>query len=684
MSTIQLLAPAGQPDCVKAAVRCGADAIYLGLESFSARVNAKNFSKTELLDACSYCNARGVSVFLALNTVVFDDEIELLIEQIKIAADCGVDAFIVQDLAVASLAKSICPTIPIHASTQLTAHTVHGVKQLEKLGFTRVVLSRELTLDEIKVIAENTSAELEVFVHGALCMSVSGQCYFSAMLGSRSGNRGECAGTCRLPFSGGKNDHSLSLKDLCAVNSIAQLKEIGVKSFKIEGRMKRPEYVAAAVTAYRKTIDREETNLADLRSVFSRNGFTNGYLENKIDADMFGFRDHEDVTAASSVLKPLRNLYNKERKSIPITFSIAIFPAKPISATISDGQNIFFSEGVIPSPSDSALSETFVKSAIDKLGDTPFFLDSIDVYIGTDVSVPRAELNELRRVLVGKLLDARSKITPRKTVDTPLNVSSKNISSEKKATSFYGRFEKIDQISDTIIDSFEYIIVPIGQLLKSDKLDPISDKIIMELPRVMFGSEPNIQTLLTSAKNRGFSKIFANNIAHIDLARQVDMEIFGGPFLNIANSISTDIFSSLGAKAITLSPEIIKGKCRDLSIKTQTLAMVYGRLPLMILRNCPLKSGGGCSKCAHHITDRRSEKFPLLCNQSYVEVLNVKPIYLADKLTELDFIGGFLLYFTTESKQQCEKVLSSYIDGKKPHVDFTRGFLFRQNTSRSK
>ena len=312
MKNTEILAPAGGQEQLIAAVRCGADAVYLGTQKFNARNNAANFSAEELNDAVTYCHERNVSVYVTMNTLVTDNELGDVIEEIKMIAESGADAVIIQDIGVAALWKKYCPSRKLHASTQMTIHNLSGAQEAERLGFSRIVLARELSFEEIKTIAENISAEIEVFVHGALCMSVSGTCLLSSMIGSRSGNRGRCAQPCRLNFNVNSREHALSLKDLSLAENIKDLEKAGVKSFKIEGRMKRPEYVAAAVTAVRNAREGKDVDMESLRAVFSRSGFTKGYFEGKRTLEMFGYRRHEDVTEMTGIIKEMTALYKDE------------------------------------------------------------------------------------------------------------------------------------------------------------------------------------------------------------------------------------------------------------------------------------------------------------------------------------------------------------------------------------
>ena len=312
MARIEILAPVGSEEMLRAAVFSGADAVYLGFSGFNARTGAGNFDADSLQEAVRFCHARGVAVHVALNTTVYGTELPALEQAIRAVAASGADAVICQDLAVATLIGKIAPQLPRHGSTQMSVHTLQGALELKELGFTRVVLARELSLPEVEHITKHCGIETECFVHGALCMCVSGQCYMSAFLGGRSGNRGSCAGPCRLPFAAdGSGAAHLSLKDLCAVGSLPALDEAGVASVKIEGRLRGPEYVAAAVNACHKSLAGEAFDKQQPQDVFSRSGFTNGYIEGKISGAMFGVRTPEDTAASKAAMPAIRELLNR-------------------------------------------------------------------------------------------------------------------------------------------------------------------------------------------------------------------------------------------------------------------------------------------------------------------------------------------------------------------------------------
>ena len=414
MNEIELLSPAGSFESLIPAVRMGADAVYLGSNEFSARKNAKNFNRDELEKAVEYCHIRGVKVYLALNTLIKDSEMESAIDLAKFSANINIDALILQDIGLASRLRNIMPDMKLHGSTQMTIHTESGVRLLEKMGFSRVVLARELSKNEIKKIRDSCNIELEVFIHGAMCMSVSGQCYFSSILGGRSGNRGLCAQPCRLPFCvPGGTGYDLSLKDMSIIEHIKELTNIGVNSVKIEGRMKRPEYVAAAVNACRKAIDNgkpEEESMNLLRNVFSRSGFTDGYYLGKRGKEMFGIRSKEDVLSATNeVFSNLHKLYKTENQNIPIYFKIRIKNGEKIRLNASDeDKNTISVYGDIPEISKNLDidSDRCIKQ-LKKTGNTPFLVKNVCCDIDKGLSVSASSLNSLRRMAIDKLQEKR-------------------------------------------------------------------------------------------------------------------------------------------------------------------------------------------------------------------------------------------------------------------------------------
>lgn len=673
----EILAPAGGKEQLVAAVRSGANAVYIGVKNFNARRNASNFEDFELSETVSYCHARGVKVHVTLNTLVMDSEIPAVVEEIKNIANAGVDAVIVQDLAVAKLVREICPTLEMHASTQMTIHNLAGALEAKRLGFSRAVLSRELSLDEIKYIADRADIELEAFVHGALCMCMSGCCYLSSVLGGRSGNRGLCAQPCRLDFRFGEKDHALSLKDMSHVEHIGELARAGVCSFKIEGRMKRPEYVAAAVAACKAALAGETPDLDSLRAVFSRQGFTDGYFTGKRTPEMFGFRSHEDVTAADKVLKSLTLLYKDEPKFVPVQMSLSISESAPSVLKISDGENEVsvtggICEKALRAPTDKALAERYLS----KTGGTLFYLDSLDFSAEGEPVISASELNEMRRSALSELLEIRGKTVSKPFNEITLPKTKKHFSAK---TVLRIRAEKFEQIA--FENEAEAIILPMSEIEKHpEAIEKFGEKLFAELPAIIFPlDEEKIKSRLSALYEKGLRRVLCENICAIHLAKDCNMEIHGGHGLNILNSIALEEYEQLGVFDATVSFELSAPKIRDLGGNIRRGILGYGYLPLMRMRACPLRKTDGCKNCPGNgkIKDRKGKEFTYLCfEKKFGTLLNSLPLYVADKdFSGIDFTT---LWFTTETPETCRKIYNMF--SKKAPADFekTNGLYFRE------
>ncbi len=675
-SSAEILAPAGTFDAVQAAVRCGANAVYLGGKTLNARRNAGNFTLEELKEAVGYCHAHGVKVHLALNTLASDEELKNEVQQaLRDACEANIDALIIQDMGVLSLAKKCVPTMELHASTQMSVHTLAGVRQLADLGFSRAVLSRELSLEEIEYITKNSPIDIEVFVHGALCMCVSGQCLMSAMLGSRSANRGLCAQPCRLPFAaenGCGND--LSLKDLSAIDYLKRLSEIGVKSFKIEGRMKRPEYVAAAVTACKNAIDgvTDERLNENLKSVFSRSGFTDGYLLGSLGRDMFGIRRKEDVTAAAPILKELSQLYHKEKPRLAVDFAFSAYENDVAClAARAGGKSVFVEGDTLAQPAlNVALSAEKIKQQLEKCGGTPFYPAEIEIDIDENISLPMSSINALRRECLDRLYNELSCGKPKAFHYFNVENSVKKVNNPR----FYARFSNFNQ-SKFVGENVEKIILPLAEILKAESLN--TEKTVAEIPRVFFGKENEVLSDLLKAKSLGVNCACCATLDAMRLAKEADMKILAGLGSNIFNGLSAQAYTELGAEELLLSPELTLTRAKYIGGNTGLL--VYGRLPLMVTRNCPIKNGKTCAECKRQssLTDRLGVKFPIRCENGYSLVLNSRPIYLAERMREVSFVDFNLFYFTTESAEECAQILTDYRQGKPADGEYTRGLYYR-------
>lgn len=669
----EILAPAGSPQALIAAVRSGADAVYLGIKGLNARRSAENFDDDQLKEAVAYCHKHNVKVYLTLNTLVSDGEFEKAQEAVRLACESGVDAIIVQDIGLAELIHRNAPEMPLHASTQMSVQTAAGLKRLKKLGFTRAVLPRELSKEEIKKLCENSPIELECFVHGALCMCVSGQCLFSAVLGSRSGNRGACAQPCRLPF-GVENGtgHDLSLKDLSLIDYIAEMAEMGVCSFKIEGRMKRPEYVAAAVKACRNSVDGVADNALrdDLRSVFSRSGFTDGYYRNKLGYDMFGIRRKDDVTAASGVLKKLEKLYEKEKADTVVDFAFTALKNEPISLAARAGTKNVFAEGDIPQLAmNKATTAEAVYNQLSKVGGTRFVCGDIDIELDDGLFIPVSELNRLRREVIEKLDEDKAQV---KSFTPEFIKIQPHVPGKKRLIC---RFADIDNIPENW-DYIEQVIVPLGDERKVKK----SLRVSVEVPRGIFSDDEKILEKLKNAKEFGITEAWAGTLDGIALIQKAGLKPNAFIGSNVFNSLSVKTLENMGVNRILLSPELTLAQAQAIGGDAPRGVFAYGRLPLMLTRNCPQKNGKSCTECRRSgkLTDRRGIDFPIDCRSGCSEILNSVPVYMADRLSEIRNMDFMLLYFTDENKEKTSLVIHDYIKGsKKPHGEFTRGLLYR-------
>lgn len=666
----KILAPAGSPESLRAAVLCGANAVYLGGKSFSARQNASNFSDEELEEAIRFCHLRGVKVHQAINTLAFDSQLEEVRNTALRSAELGVDAFIVQDLGALKIIRSVLPDMPLHASTQMSVHTKDGALLMKEMGFSRVVVSRELSLMQIREICQ-APIEVEVFVHGALCMSVSGQCYMSAMIGSRSANRGLCAQACRLPFSADSTEHyALSLKDLSYVSELDKLKDAGVASLKIEGRMKRPEYVAAAVSAVKASLSGENADMSALRAVFSRQGFTNGYLEEKLGSDMFGTRVKDDVTAAKDILPELEKMYEKEAPSLSVSFFAELKKDEKSSLAAKYRDVSVYEEGDVPDLAvNKAIDSAALEQRLSRLGGTPFYVGDFECDIDDGLFLSAASLNELRRKTICALEEKIvEKNTPRykqcafkEEKATPLP--------KKKAVRLF--LSDREQLPDDLSD-IEAVIIPIE---KRAGVTP-SEKIYLSLPRFVT-DETALKNELSIARKEGFMHIYCSNLSHIYSAKKEGFILHGGYGLNIMNSLAAKELASLGLRDAEASFEMKLTQLSHLSSPIPIGIVAYGKLPLMLTRNCPIKAQVGCKGCKKTLTDRTNRIFPVKCSRDYAEILNSDVLYLADRLDELEGASFLTLMMYDETKEQVSSLINAYRLGKNPPESFTRGLYYR-------
>lgn len=671
----EVLAPCGGPDSLTAALNSGADAVYVGMKSFSARKKASNFSDEELKNAVLECHKRGVKLYVTLNTLVYDNELAEFADCVKAAAECGVDGLIIQDLGAAALAERICPKLPRHASTQMTLNSVMGVRAAKRLGFSRVVIGRELSEEEIKHISDNTDIELEIFVHGALCVCVSGQCYMSSLFGGRSGNRGLCAQPCRLDFTYGERQNVLSLKDQSIIGHLRELPQIA--SFKIEGRLKRPEYVACAVNACRKTLSGEPYDYERLIGIFSRGGLTESYFDGSMN-DMTGIRGLEEVMGTVAALRGIKELYKSEYPRIPLDIHIIIKRGERIAYSGAFGNDTFVAvSDIVPAEAEAVpLDEKSVCERLSKLGGTPFYPREISAEIDEGLYVSAADLNAIRRAVcdlyqpITHKYSVRNYILPRKAEPRT-----------EKTICYRAEVSTAEQLEQALRLDFELIYAPMCLL---DENTPQKLKIAVIPPLVLSDCEEECEQRLKELRDMGFNKGFVQTAAHAELLKKCEFNLLGGYRMNVLNSLSAKACSDFGFWDVVLSFEGTAAQLAQINSPRPKGIAAYGRLPLMLTRRCPVADGKPCGRknaltggasCGECIKDRMGNDIPVLCGGNSVELLNPDTLVLSDKPEVLQSFDFVILKFTTEN--DLGSVLNNYKNRAKPEGKFTRGLYFK-------
>lgn len=687
MNNMELLAPAGGISEFKSAVQSGADAVYIGASMFSARSSADNFDIDTMREAADYAHIYGVKVHCAINTLIKETELDAAIKTAIDANNCGIDALIIQDLGFAAHIRKVLPDIELHASTQMTVTSLEGVQYLQELGFSRIVLSRELSLKEIEYIAKNSKAEIEVFVHGAICMSYSGQCLMSSILGGRSGNRGKCAQPCRLPYELSENGkvcdrgYILSPKDMALIDHLEDLKKVGVKSLKIEGRLKSAEYVSAVVGVYRKYLDRphktDTKDLQELTDAFSRSGFTDGYLTGKLGKCMMSHDNPANNSGSKFTAEAKERAHGKFIRKIPIDIYASLKSDDAFHITAYGNDGLFVSvDGDIKAEQAQHTPLTYERTEeqLRKLGDTPFSINTITIDIDEGITVPIKEINNVRRKLCDMLC---RELSQRKT---------------KRVNNIDLDFEKNNKTPDMYLTA-EVMTEAQGKvLIKSGRVKRIyaSPEIASRLQE--FARDTEIVSKTADIFTEEDIKTEHVSVSSVGaLSHYAGKAKYGNWRLNVYNSLTANQFS--GLDAVTISPELnlsdIRKVAEHIKNNTQIEIIGYGRLPLMIMKNCPIKAMGKCqnNKNIYTLRDRKNIEFPVICQKDCRAVLlNSKPIYTADIIDEIknSMANCIRLNFTLETPQECIRILQEYTDalqGKKvnalPENTFTRGHLKR-------
>ena len=673
---MELLAPAGSMEALRAAVCNGADAVYLGANTFNARINARNFSAADLQEAVVYCHVRGVKVHLTLNTLVLDREMPRAAELIRLAASCGVDAFIVQDLGMVSLCRQLAPDVPIHASTQMSIHSLEGVMEAAALGCSRVVLARELPAEEIAHICKKSPVEIEVFVHGALCMCYSGQCYLSSVIGRRSGNRGQCAQPCRLPYGYGRFEstrYPLSLKDNCLAGELDELRRMGVASIKIEGRMKRPEYVAIVTRAYRTVLNGGKlmpSDLQELETAFSRQGFTDGYFRGQTGSDMFGRRQEGEDTA--DLFASARATYEQgEPQRIGVRFYAMIRRGEPAQLAVEDPDgNLCRTRGPVPEQAVyRSLTPQDLEQQLKKTGGTPYLCTAVRSSLDPDLMLPASAINAMRRDVIAELTAKRGRAAPARlnAYDEPPRYD--GIAGEPQLTI---AVRTAGQITSRMLSMKPTVLyVPLSELAEHPDLPQrvgVETQLAAILPRVIWSGElAPVARQLRTVYEMGVRQVLAGNLGQLHIARAAGFAVRGDFGLNIVNSRAMRYLREQGLDSQLLSFELTLPQIRDISKAVPAELLIYGRLPLMLMENCVMKNRTGICACQTgtvRLVDRVGEEFPIVKDPGTCRnvLLNGKKLYLLDKKDALRGMGlwALRLQFTTENPGEIDKVLMDY------------------------
>ena len=694
---LELLAPAGSPEAVTAAIQAGADAVYLGYGDFNARRNAKNFSLEELASAVSYCHVRGAKVYLTLNTLVTDRELPAAAQVAAQAAEVGVDAVLIQDLGILRMLRQAAPGLAVHGSTQLTIHSLDGVRRCAELGMSRVVLSRELSRDAIEHICLNSPIEIETFVHGALCMCYSGQCYFSSVIGGRSGNRGLCAQPCRLKYGWGKkaDGNPLSLKDMSLAGYLQDLKKLGVKCLKIEGRMKRPEYVSVVTGVYARAIreDREPTDqeLRDLEAAFSRQGFTDGYYQDKKGPAMFGVR--EEAPEPRELFAQARSQYQSgELQRVDVILYAMVRPGEPVQVGVQDvdGRVVTASGPVPESARTKPLTAEAVEKQLARTGGTPYRCARVRALVEPGLSVPVAALNALRRQVLEDLTRQRGAAPAAPNVG-PFHAGVR-YENRKEPPALTLSLRSAGQLTPALCDLKSALVyLPAEELAAHPEAAETAlaagVRVGVTLPRICWDREREaLDKQLSAARSQGVTDALVGTLDLIAPARDQGFALRGDFGLPVFNSQAIKELKRVGFASCTASFELKLAQIRDLSKLIDLEVLVYGRLPLMITENCILKNrDGGCKRSCEGqnrlLVDRKGERFPVLrapgCRS---EIFNAKRLYLADKANDYRRVGAWAarLSFTTESAQECLHIARQYLGQERPALDdITRGLYYR-------
>ena len=666
----ELLAPAGDFDCLVAAVRGGADAVYVGGKLYSARAYAKNFDPETMARAVAYCHLHGVRLYVTLNTLLYNREMREALEFARSLYLIGVDALIVADLGLIRALREYLPEMELHASTQMSVHNSYGADMAYSLGCTRVVLARELTGENMRSVTEACKPECEVFLHGALCVCHSGQCLFSSIVGGRSGNRGECAQPCRLPYSG---TYPLSLSDLSLAGHVRELIDSGVASLKIEGRMKSPEYVYTVTSIYRKLLDEgRDSNKAEnkrLEAAFSRGGFTDGYFRDATGEKMTGVRSEADKELSRGLEA---GDYTPDRISVKATVKLRLGEPSVMTLTprgVSHLAPVTVTGDAPEAARNAPLDADAVKARLSKMGNTFLSLSADDITLDMDegINLSPASLNALRRAATAALESPVRTLSEREVPVIPENLTRPGTDAKKTAI-----FYEPAQLTELARDYFDLTFVPLWRL---DECDTLPSGVYLP-PVIMENELSEVREMLQKAKNDGIMYTLVGNLGQISLVRELGMRIVADFRFNIMNSYSHAVLEDVGVGIPMLSPELTLPEAREIGGRE----IVYGRIPLMLTERCFISENFGCERCGKAaFTDRMGVRFPIMREYKHRNIIfNSAVTYTADKPVGSGLSEHFI--FSTESSREVDKIIAAY----EKHLAAPAGVQIRRIGKRTK
>ncbi len=652
----ELLAPAGSYQAMLAAVESGADAVYMGGRAFGARAYAENFDEETMADAVRYCHLHGVRVYVTVNVLIYDREMEDAEAYCRRLYAMGVDAVIIADAGLAVRLKRVLPDLALHASTQMSLHNTEGVRHVAAMGMERAVLARELSLENVRRAVDDSPLPIEVFVHGALCVCHSGQCLFSSLVGGRSGNRGACAQPCRLPYNG-ETSYPLSLKDLSLARHIPALIDAGVASLKIEGRMKSAAYVRGVTGIYRRLLDEgractpeEERTLARL---FSRGGFTDAYLRAEHDAPMTGIRREEDKAhtrqAADEPLSPRR---------VTVYAQAAFRRGQACELTLYNENKRISVTGAVPYEAEKLpLNADDLTTRLCKMGNTYLSLtpENVEIALDDGLFLPPSAINALRRCAAEAFADTSRPVPS----DVPLcteEVSAYEPHLTRTASLFDPALAA--SLPRRVKDAFDVLFVP---LMSYDGTEGVSGVALP--PVVTDGEYEAVCAALNRAKTLGATHALLGNLSMIAATRAAGLIPVGDFRLNICNRETAAYIRSLGIEDYILSPELTLPMIRDIGGGVITC----GRVPLMLTERCFMRETADCSRCgACALTDRRGKQFPMGPAYGHRNLIfNSAVTYMGDRREALRRAGirHEHMLFTAESREEAVRLFDTYMSG---------------------